>query len=92
MASLVASWFQETTGLEEPLSAIAELLIARLVTIFATSMSINDTVAKLSCSFTKQSRSTIESLGSYLALILSVIVSAADIVSISRFTHAVCCI
>ena len=88
MASLVASWFQETTGLEEPLSAIAELLIARLVTIFATSMSINDPVPKLT-GFVKQSRRIIQNSGSYVALILSAIVSAVDIGSISRFTYAV---
>ena len=89
MASLVASSFLETTGLEEPLDAIAKLLIAIVVTIFATSMTISDTAVKLS-GFEKQSRRTIQNLGSYLALKLSAFVSAADIGSISRFTYAVC--
>ena len=49
VASLVASLFQETTGLEEkPLVAVTELLVARIATtIFVTSMTVNDTAAKL---------------------------------------------
>jgi len=68
---LVASWFQETTGLNEPLRAVAELLVARItITIFVTSMTINDPAAKLSCRFAQDCPSHNRSSGLCLALIL----------------------